>query len=131
MFLSEMTLNEYIKEEQKLQLWHTMCDKGNQKIKSSEITDENIPSLELTKVLIKIRKCQILCKQSQRATFIGSMQEFAHAHQVLDRVTSEKPVQTQKILIIQMRKLAEQIDVDLLARCSDYADKVTCWNSYF
>ena len=97
---------------------------------SKDFSDEQMVKLPLVDIFIQIRKCQILCKQSQRTTFCGSMMEFSHAHDMLDRVQRERPVEKQRRLIQQMRQIGREYDDELLRRCSDYADKVTGWNTF-
>lgn len=95
---------------------------------SKDVADDCIPHMELTRVFIEIRKCQMLSKRSNGSTFIGSTGEFYEAHDVMARVSRERPVQRQKQLVPHMRKLAAGVDDNLLIRCSDYADRMTEWS---
>jgi hypothetical protein len=100
------------------------------KMKSAAYKDEDISNLPLTKIFYEIRQCQILCKQSQKSTFCGSMEEFGEAHRILDRVTRENPQEKQLKLIPKMRALSLDYDDELINRCSDYADKQSGWDYY-
>ncbi len=79
----------------------------------------------LVPILIEIRACQELCLRSQRSTFIGSMAEFADAHDVYARVQREQPVEKQKRLIDRMHEISPQVTDDDLNQIKRYVQQIT------
>lgn len=95
---------------------------------SDDYTDEQVANLRLTQVLLEIRECQLMQKDSMRSTFTGSMGEFVHAHEVMAEVMRDDPVEKQKRLLVELRRINREYDNELFERCRRHADTVSGWD---
>lgn len=98
--------------------------------KSESYKDEDLCNLQPTQLFTEVRRCQILCLQLKRSTFVGTMDEYFQANEYWHRNMEEKPEARIKELVAHIRRISNQYDHTLLRRCKDFVDVIVDWKSH-
>ncbi len=101
----------------------TTADSDDNLIWSEDISDEEIPRLDLTRCLRGMLECIQITHRTASLLPVDAMMDLFHVRRLEDGIEERRPEETHEELTLELSKWRSQVDRSLFDRCNVYACK--------